>query len=234
MGGFDVYSSPLRADGTYGPAQNVGSPVNTPGWEFNPVILPSGNVLLFTGLEREGGHGLGDIWVSLRLGSTWTTPHNLGAAINTAADEYHPSALTAGSRCRDINERVLEWRLCPIAIMSQPTRMVRFSRRRPGARGRSMVHRHPNSGAAPGLASFLPPPPRSPRGSCATPWSRVQSCSPFSGLCSGRRLETRRGPCRWSSWALRASSSCSSPSAGAGPLASNGLCCLGSRLSKSR
>ncbi|WP_026208979.1 TolB family protein [Catelliglobosispora koreensis] len=90
-GEFDIYRSRPLADGTYGPAESLGAPVNTAGWEFNPVILPGGNVLFFTGLERAGGQGLGDQWVSVRIGGRWTTPRNLGPAINTAADEYHLS-----------------------------------------------------------------------------------------------------------------------------------------------
>lgn len=91
LGGFDMYRSRPRPDGTYGPAENLGTPVNTAGWEFNPVILPAGNVLLFTGLDRAGGHGLGDQWAAVRHGHEWSTPRNLGAAVNTAADEYHLS-----------------------------------------------------------------------------------------------------------------------------------------------
>jgi hypothetical protein len=91
LGGFDMYRSRPRPDGTYGPAENLGAPVNTAGWEFNPVVLPAGNLLLFTGLDRAGGHGLGDQWVAVRQGQDWSEPRNLGTAINTAADEYHLS-----------------------------------------------------------------------------------------------------------------------------------------------
>jgi hypothetical protein len=86
-----MYRSRPRPDGTYGPAENLGAPVNTAGWEFNPVILPAGNLLLFTGLDRAGGHGLGDQWAAVRHGQNWSTPRNLGTAVNTAADEYHLS-----------------------------------------------------------------------------------------------------------------------------------------------
>lgn len=90
-GGFDVYRSRPLPDGTYGPAEDLGAPINTAAWEFNPVVLPGGDVLLFTGLNREGGAGLGDIWASVRGRDGWSTPRPLGGAINTAADEYHLS-----------------------------------------------------------------------------------------------------------------------------------------------
>lgn len=91
LGGFDMYRAKPLPDGAYGPAENLGAPINTAGWEFNPVPLLGGNVLLFTGLERQGGYGAGDIWVSARQGNGWSTPRNLGPAVNTAADEYHLS-----------------------------------------------------------------------------------------------------------------------------------------------
>jgi hypothetical protein len=91
LGGFDMYRARPRPDGTYGPAENLGAPINTAGWEFNPVILPAGNLLLFTGLDRAGGYGLGDQWQAVRHGQEWSTPRNLGPAVNTAADEYHLS-----------------------------------------------------------------------------------------------------------------------------------------------
>ncbi|NUT31837.1 MAG: hypothetical protein HOV79_02070 [Hamadaea sp.] len=90
-GGFDIYRSRPLPDGTYGPAENLGAPINTGAWEFNPVVLPAGDVLLFTGLNRDGGAGLGDIWASFRGRTGWSTPKPLGGAINTAADEYHLS-----------------------------------------------------------------------------------------------------------------------------------------------
>lgn len=91
LGGFDLYRSRPRPDGSYGPAENLGAPLNTTGWEFNPVVLPAGNVLVFTGLDRAGGYGLGDQWVSVRHSDGWSTPRNLGTAVNSAADEYHLS-----------------------------------------------------------------------------------------------------------------------------------------------
>jgi hypothetical protein len=91
LGGWDIYRSRPRPGGGYGPAENVGAPVNTAGWEFNPAVTPNGRVLLFTGLDRSGGAGYGDIWASRRGPGGWSEPAGVGPVVNTAADEYHPS-----------------------------------------------------------------------------------------------------------------------------------------------
>jgi hypothetical protein len=98
LGGWDIYRARPRPGGGYGPAENVGAPVNTAGWEFNPAITPNERTLLFTGLDRDGGAGYGDIWASRRLPGGWSEPAGVGPIVNTAADEYHPSLSPARDR----------------------------------------------------------------------------------------------------------------------------------------
>jgi WD40 repeat protein len=90
LGGFDIYRSRRGRDGAYLPAENVGAPVNGAGWEFNPAVVPTGNLMVFASLERPGGYGSGDLWASVLVGGRWTAPRNLGPVVNTAQDEYHP------------------------------------------------------------------------------------------------------------------------------------------------
>jgi Tol biopolymer transport system component len=59
-------------------------------WEFNPEISRDGHTLIFTSL-RPGGYGLGDLYISRFRHGKWTTPVNLGPAVNTANDEFHPT-----------------------------------------------------------------------------------------------------------------------------------------------
>lgn len=91
LGGWDIYRARPKPGGGYGPAENLGAPVNTAGWEFNPTVTPDGRLLLFTGLDRAGGAGYGDIWASERVRGGWSEPAGVGPLVNTAADEYHPS-----------------------------------------------------------------------------------------------------------------------------------------------
>jgi hypothetical protein len=59
-------------------------------WEFNPEISPDGNTVLFASL-RPGGYGHGDLHFSQRVGTGWSEPVNLGPAVNTEHDEFHPT-----------------------------------------------------------------------------------------------------------------------------------------------
>jgi Tol biopolymer transport system component len=90
FGGWDVWSSTPQ-DGVYGAAVNVGPGVNSPVWDFNPVVSEDGTTLFFTSLNRPGGYGLGDIYVSRLAEGAWAPAVNLGPVVNTAADEYHPA-----------------------------------------------------------------------------------------------------------------------------------------------
>lgn len=95
---FDIYSAERDGDG-FAPRQALGSGVNTTpvaggglqdAWEFNPEISVDGKTLVFTSL-RPGGYGLGDLYVSHLHQGEWSAAQNLGPAVNTAADEYHPT-----------------------------------------------------------------------------------------------------------------------------------------------
>lgn len=91
-GGFDIYSAaPIDS----GHAEPEASAVSSAVWEFNPAIDAAGTTLVFTSISREGGSGLGDLYVSTASGGTWSEPDPL--AVNTSADEYHGSRSPDGS-----------------------------------------------------------------------------------------------------------------------------------------
>jgi hypothetical protein len=91
QGGWDLWFARRGDDGRWGAAQNLGPPVNSGGWEFNPAIAPDGSFLVFTGFNRAGGAGLGDLWISRRgADGRFGEPRPL-VGVNTAAEEYHPS-----------------------------------------------------------------------------------------------------------------------------------------------
>lgn len=77
------------------PPENLGEPVNGSGYDGHPCISADGSELYLT-LDRTGGFGLHDLWVSAREGEGWGGPANLGGVINTA--DYDIScALSADS-----------------------------------------------------------------------------------------------------------------------------------------
>ena len=97
-GNFDIYRA-LRTGAGFAPRVPLPSTVNTTpvaggglqdAWEFNPEISADGRTLIFTSL-RPGGHGLGDLYISTGRDGGWSPARNLGPAVNSAADEYHPT-----------------------------------------------------------------------------------------------------------------------------------------------
>lgn len=96
---YDIYRA-RRAGKTFAAREALGAGVNTlpaatdPGpqaaWEFNPEVSADGTLLVFTSL-RPGGRGMGDLYASRLVRGEWTRAENLGAVVNTAADEYHPT-----------------------------------------------------------------------------------------------------------------------------------------------
>ena len=96
---FDIYAAAREGDG-FAPRVALDAGVNTvpspsdvwlqDAWDFNPEISVDGRTLIFTSLRR-GGYGLGDLYVSHLRDGAWTPAQNLGPAVNTAADEYHPT-----------------------------------------------------------------------------------------------------------------------------------------------
>lgn len=89
LGDQDIYVSFKINDTAYTEPKNLGPVINTPLADFNPCLASDNKTLYFSsrGHPRFGG---ADIWISKRLDDTWTnwsTPKNLGSAINTASSE---------------------------------------------------------------------------------------------------------------------------------------------------
>jgi Tol biopolymer transport system component len=74
---------PLSAPYGWTPPENLDEPVNSPGYDGHPCISSDGTELYLT-LDRAGGFGLHDLWVSAREGDDWGSPTNLGDVINTS------------------------------------------------------------------------------------------------------------------------------------------------------
>lgn len=89
MGNSDIYIS-RRVGDEWERANNLGPPINTPGWEGAPSLSADGKTLFFAS-TRPGGYGQRDIWMStLNSDGTWGTPVNLGDSINTPFNDESP------------------------------------------------------------------------------------------------------------------------------------------------
>ena len=100
QGGYDIWKSDLKPDGSWTNPVNLGPNINTPYDEQSPFIHPDGQTLYFS---SNGWAGLGnkDLFISrkdslsnLPDGLNWKKPENMGYPINTFGEE---SGLTISS-----------------------------------------------------------------------------------------------------------------------------------------
>lgn len=84
-GGDDIWFVPLQ-DGVWGEPFKVDPPVNTPGNEWAPTPLPDGRLLFSS--DGHGGFGAQDLYVAERNARGWNAPQNLGAPVNSDANDY--------------------------------------------------------------------------------------------------------------------------------------------------
>ncbi len=86
VGKLDLYRARVAA-GQPPQVENLGSPVNTEGWDGDPCISPDQGFLVFP-----SGPTGADLYVSFRdAKGRWSKPVDLGEGFNTAAAEYAPS-----------------------------------------------------------------------------------------------------------------------------------------------
>jgi outer membrane protein OmpA-like peptidoglycan-associated protein len=88
VGNFDIWSAPLRADGTAGKAANAGATINTEGDEEAPFYQVASNDLVFSSNGRQGMGGF-DLYAAKMNGSQWSVPENMGYPINSSRDDIY-------------------------------------------------------------------------------------------------------------------------------------------------
>lgn len=86
IGGYDIYVSNVKADGTLDTPKNLGHSINTTSDEKYPSLSIDGKYLYFSskGHQNFGGY---DLFVSRILSDSFKAPRNLGNTINTSYDE---------------------------------------------------------------------------------------------------------------------------------------------------
>ncbi len=91
QGAEDLFISLKSQDGTWSVPENLGTTINTSGYEISPFLSDDGKVLFFAS-NGHGGFGDSDIFMSRRLYDSWgiwSEPINLGSSINSEAfDAY--------------------------------------------------------------------------------------------------------------------------------------------------
>jgi outer membrane protein OmpA-like peptidoglycan-associated protein len=86
MGGKDIYLSHLDEKGKWGPAENLGPPINTMYSEEAVFIHPDGKTMYFSsqGHKTMGGY---DLFKSTLVNGKWTEPVNMGYPVNGPDDD---------------------------------------------------------------------------------------------------------------------------------------------------
>jgi outer membrane protein OmpA-like peptidoglycan-associated protein len=88
--GGDIYVSKMNEDSTWSRPEPISSNINSSYSENSVSISPDGKTLFFTS-DRPGGKGGADIYYSqLDKKGRWGKPVNMGAPINTSADDDGP------------------------------------------------------------------------------------------------------------------------------------------------
>lgn len=97
-GGKDIYVSERTAKGEWGPAKNLGSPINTQ-WDEEGVFIHPDNRTMYFSSKRPGTMGGYDIFYSeLDDNGNWGEPVNVGPPINTPDDDVFFIVAASGRR----------------------------------------------------------------------------------------------------------------------------------------
>ncbi|MBU1011819.1 MAG: ankyrin repeat domain-containing protein [Bacteroidetes bacterium] len=89
--GNDLYLSKIENGKVVDPIK-LGPEINTADGEYNAMISPNGDYIIFTSHGFEDHFGGGDLYISFRKDdNSWTPSINMGPEINTAATEYCPN-----------------------------------------------------------------------------------------------------------------------------------------------
>lgn len=90
VGGIDIWISRRQSVGDpWGEPVNAGEPVNSTANDFCPTLDRDGHTFYFVS-NRPGGFGGADIYVTHLGPDEFAPPRNLGAGVNSTADEASP------------------------------------------------------------------------------------------------------------------------------------------------
>lgn len=108
----DLYRSRL-IDGKYREPENLGEAINSPLDELDPFVAPDESYILFACTGRDDAlaadagavYPRADLYISFQRDGKWTPPKNLGAPINSGAEESNPFVSRDGKTLFFTSER---------------------------------------------------------------------------------------------------------------------------------
>lgn len=105
-GSFDIYTVKLLGNDEYSAPENVGPPLSTEKYEFDPYISPDEDFIVFS-INQNGNSSL---YYSLKdQNDQWTEPQNLGKEINRTNQDFAPSLSADGKFIFYSNNGKLRW-----------------------------------------------------------------------------------------------------------------------------
>ncbi|MDE5418959.1 OmpA family protein [Labilibaculum sp. DW002] len=100
----DFYYS-YKQDSLWLPSKPLSTVINTAKNEGAQSITADGKYMYFTACSRPDGYGRCDIYYSVKEGSEWSTPINLGKPINSKGWEAQPSISADGQELYFVSNR---------------------------------------------------------------------------------------------------------------------------------
>lgn len=105
-GSFDIYTVKILGNNQYSEPKNVGAPISTSKYEFDPYISADESLILFSINEN----GNSSLYFSYRDDHDhWTEPQNLGDQVNISRQDFAPSLSSDGKYIFYSNNGKLKW-----------------------------------------------------------------------------------------------------------------------------
>lgn len=102
----DFFSSVKSNDSIWNEAKRMGSKFNTNGNEGAMCISPDGKSLVFAADQREASNEPEfDLYISTKTDDTWSTPQNLGTAVNSEYWDSQPCLSSDGNTLYFVSKR---------------------------------------------------------------------------------------------------------------------------------
>ncbi len=105
-GSFDIYTTKILGDSTFSGPENLGKPISTSKYEFDPYISPDERFIIFS-INENGNSSL--YFSKKDKTNNWTKPQSLGDKINITNQDFAPSLSANGEFIFYSNDGKLKW-----------------------------------------------------------------------------------------------------------------------------
>ncbi|TAI47830.1 TolB family protein [Flagellimonas allohymeniacidonis] len=105
-GSFDIYTTKVLDNNEFSEPKNVGRPLSTEKYEFDPYISPDESFIIFS-INENGNSSL--YYSTRNQKNNWTEPQSLGDQINITRQDFAPSLSEDGKFIFYSNNGKLKW-----------------------------------------------------------------------------------------------------------------------------